>query len=143
MATPISHIRRWLGGFALLLCLSVAGFYFYARHKVQNALKQVPEKIGLEIQQSANGFTISKSDQGRTLFKIEASKAVQFKAGGLGELHNVQITVYGRDSSRFDRIYGDEFTYNPKTGDVSSNGEVRLELNSNPEGLGAPGPVDS
>ena len=109
--------------------------YFYARKRVQNALKQVPEKIGVNIQQSAQGFTISKSAQGRTLFKLQASKAVQFKSDGTAELHDVAITIYGRDSSRFDQVYGKEFGYDPHSGDVTSRGEVDIDLQSNPEGI--------
>ncbi|MBW8869717.1 MAG: hypothetical protein JF563_02930, partial [Acidobacteriales bacterium] len=96
MPVSISHLRRWFAGAAILVCVIIAGTYFYARHRVQNALKQVPGRIGIEIQQSAQGFTISKSDQGRTLFKLQASKAVQFKQGGHAELHDVTITLYGR-----------------------------------------------
>ncbi len=138
MPLNIPRLRRWLAACtALLICL-VAAFYFYARHKVQNSLKQIPEKIDVEIQQSAKGFTISKSFEGHTLFKIEASKAVQFKQGGRGELHDVEITVYGRDSGRFDRIIGKDFEYDSVTGDVTGKGEVQIDLEANPEGLGKP-----
>src|SRR5690348_7107728 len=71
MPVSITRLRRWFAGAAILVCLVVAAVYFYARHRMTNALKQVPNKIGLEIQQSAQGFTISKSDHGRTLFKLQ------------------------------------------------------------------------
>src|SRR5580700_816562 len=111
MPLSISRLRRWFAVAAITVMLAVAGVYFYARYRMQNALKQVPEKIGLEIKQSATGFTVSKSEQGHTLFKIQASKAVQFQQGGQAHLHDVTITVYGRDSSRYDRIYGSDFLY--------------------------------
>src|SRR5256885_2675492 len=138
MATPISRLRRWFGGGAIFVCVVVLGTYFYARHRVQNALKQVPGKIGVEIQQSAHGFTISKSDQGRTLFKLQASKAVQFKQGGRAELHDVMITIYGRGSSRFDQVYGQDFEYDQQSGNVTSNGEVSIDLQANPQGMLSP-----
>src|SRR5580692_10096674 len=135
MPINLSRLRRWLGGAIIIVVLLVAGAYFYARHRVQNALKQIPEKIGLEIKQSATGFTVSKSEQGRTLFTIQASKAVQFKQGGHAELHDVQITLYGSDSSRFDRIRGTDFEYDQQSGNVIAKGEVQIDLQSNPEGL--------
>jgi len=138
MPPYLSRLRHWFAGAAIAAVLLVAGMYFYAQHRVQNALKQVPEKIGLEIQQSATGFTVSKSEQGRTLFKIQASKVVQFKAGGRAELHDVQITLYGRDSSRFDQIYGDDFEYDQQSGDVTAIGEVQIDLEANPQGLLSP-----
>ncbi len=135
MPIQISHLRRWFAGGAISLLLGVASVYFYARHKVENALKEVPAKIGIEIQQSAKGFTVSRSEQGHTIFKIEASKAVQYKQGGHAELHDVTITLYGRDASRFDQIYGADFEYDPQTGDVVGKGQVQMDLEANPEGL--------
>jgi lipopolysaccharide export system protein LptA len=142
----IPHLRRWFAASAIALILVVAGSYFYSRHGIQNALKQVPEKIGLEIQRSAKGFTVSKSLQGHSLFKIEASNAVQFKQGGREELHDVEITVYGRDSGRFDRISGKDFEYDAVSGDVIGKGEVQIDLESNAGALGKPdqsAPTDS
>ena len=135
MPAHLSRLRRWFAGATIAAVLLVAGAYFYARHRITNALQQVPSKIGLEIKQSATGFTISKSEQGRTLFTIQASKAVQFKEGGHAELHDVQITLYGSDSSRFDQIRGADFEYDQKTGNVIAQGEVQMDLQSNPEGL--------
>ena len=138
MPSEISRLRRWIAIAAITLTLAVAGIYFYSQQRVQNALNQVPEKIGLDIQQTAHGFTISKSEQGRTLFKVQASKAVQFKQGGKAELHDVTITLFGRDSSRFDQIYGATFDYDPQSGDVVGRGEVQIDLQSNPEGVTKP-----
>src|SRR5277367_3144845 len=135
MPPYLSRLRRWFAGATILAVLAVAGAYFYARHHIQNALKEIPEKIGLEIKQSATGFTISKSEQGRTLFTIQASKAVQFKLGGHAELHDVQITLYGSDSSRFNQIRGADFEYDQPSGNVTAKGEVQIDLRSNPQGL--------
>jgi len=135
MPTNLSRLRRWFAGAIVAAVLLVAGTYFYARHRVQNALKQIPEKMGLEIKQSATGFTVSKSEQGRTLFTIQASKAVQFKQGGHAELHDVQITLYGSDSSRFDQIRGSDFEYDQPSGNVIAKGEVQIDLQANPQGL--------
>ena len=135
MSLQISHLRRWFAAGAIGLLLVVAAVYFYARNKVQNALKEVPAKIGVEIQQSAQGFTYSHSEGSHTLFKIQASKSVQYKDGGRVELHDVTITLYGRDSSRFDQIYGVDFEYDPRSGDVVGKGQVQMDLEANPEGL--------
>lgn len=135
MPFQIPRLRRLLVAAALLLSLVVAGVYFHRRHQSRDALKQIPSKMNIEIQQTAEGFKVSKSEQGRTLFTIEASKAVQFKMGGRAELHNVTITLYGRDASRYDKIYGDDFAYDPESGDVMAKGEVRIDLMANPEGL--------
>src|SRR6266550_1648632 len=138
MPLQISHLRRWFALGAIGMVLLVAGMYLYARHKVRNALKEVPEKIGLEVQQTAQGFTISRSEQGHTLFKVQASKAIQFKQGGRAELHDVAITLYGREITRVDQIYGSDFLYDPQSGDVTAQGEVQIDLEANPQGLAKP-----
>src|SRR5271157_1327323 len=106
MPLPVTRLRRWFAVGAVAMIVIVAGLYLYARWRVRNVVREVPKKIGIEVQQTAEGFSISKSEQGRTLFTVTASRAVQFKKGGLAELHAVTITVYGKDASRFDRIAG-------------------------------------
>ena len=138
MQVPISRVRRWFAVSTVVLVMLVVGMYFYARWRVRSALRAVPQKIGIEFSQTAEGFTVSKSEQGRTLFLVRASKAVQFKQGGRTELHNVTITLYGRDSSRFDQIYGADFEYDPQSGDVTAQGEVQVDLEANPEGILSP-----
>ena len=138
MPLPIYSLRRLLAGTAILLTLFVAGMYFYARSKATNVLKTIPGKIGYDIKQTAKGFQFSKSDGKRTLFTVEASDLKQFKLNGNAELHNVNIVLYGRDSSRYDQIYGDDFSYNQKTGDVTAKGEVQIDLVSNPAGTVSP-----
>ena len=138
MPIPISRLRRWFAIGAIGVSVLVAGMYLYARWRVRNALKDVPERLGIELQQSTENFTISKSDQGRTLFTVRAAKAVQFKEGGRAELHDVNITLYGRDSSRFDQIYGADFEYDPRSGDITAKGEVQIDLEANPQGIANP-----
>ncbi len=138
MSLPITRLRRWFAAGAILMVAIVAGMYLYARWRIRHAVHEVPEKIGVEIQQTAQGFSISKSEQGRTLFTVSASKAVKFRAGGRTELHDVKIVVYGRDASRFDRISGDDFEFDPRTGDVLAKGRVLIDLEGNPQGLQHP-----
>ena len=135
MPVSIPHLRRWFVLAAIAVSLVVAGAYLHRRRQAREVLKHIPAKMNVDIQQTAEGFKVSKSEGGRTLFTIQASKVVQFKLGGHAELRNVTITLYGRDSSRYDQIYGDDFGYDPKSGDVTAKGEVRIDLEANPEGL--------
>src|SRR5579864_1177259 len=138
MPLPVYRLRRLLAAIAILLTLAVAGMYFYARSKAINAVKKIPAKIGIGIKQTAEGFQFSKSDGKRTLFTVQASNLKEFKLNGNAELHNVSIVLYGRDSSRFDQIYGDDFSYDPKSGDVTAKGDVQIDLVANPAGLASP-----
>jgi lipopolysaccharide export system protein LptA len=138
MPLPIYRLRRWLAVIAVLFIAVIAGTYFYARLRLRNVLKELPNKIGIDIKQTANGFQFSKSDGKRTLFTVQAGRLKQFKADGSAELHNVSIVLYGRDSSRFDQIYGDDFSYDKKSGNVTGHGEVQIDLEANPTGGAGP-----
>ena len=138
MALPVYRLRRWLAAIAMVFTAIVAGMYFYARSRERSVLKQIPEKIGLNISQTANGFKLSKSEGGRTIFTVEASNVTEFKLNGRAELRKVSIVVFGKDSSRYDRISGDDFSYDQKTGNIVANGEVQIDLDANPSGQTGP-----
>jgi lipopolysaccharide export system protein LptA len=135
MSLPVSRLRRWFAVGAILMIATVVGMYFYAQWRVRKVAHQIPPKIGLDIQQTAEGFSVSKSLEGRTLFTVSASKAVQFKGGGKVALHDVKIVIYGKDAGRFDRVTGEDFEYDPASGDVSARGKVLIDLEANPEGM--------
>ena len=134
MALNVKRLRIWFATAGLLLVAVVAGSFLYARYRVHRAIEQVrklPQKYGIDIQQTTQGFNFSKSEGGHTLFSIRASKTVQFKAGNRAELQDVNITVYGRNADRFDQIYGKTFEYDPQTGVVTAAGEVQIDLEGN------------
>src|ERR1700722_3944575 len=125
MPLPVYHLRRWLVVIAVVCTLVVAGMYLRVRLHEFSVLKAIPGKMGIDIKQTATGFQVSKSDGKRTLFTIEASDLKQFKHDDRAELHNVNIVLYGRDSTRFDRISG---------GDITAKGDVQIDLEANPAG---------
>src|SRR5580692_845123 len=135
MASSVSRLRRWFALGAILMIATVAGMYFYAQWSLRKTIHALPAKLGLDIQQTAEGFSISKSVQGRTQFTVSASKAVQFKEGGRADLHDVKIVIFGKDATRFDRITGDDFEFDPGSGNVTAKGRVLIDLQAHPEGM--------
>jgi lipopolysaccharide export system protein LptA len=138
MPLPIYRLRRWLAVIAVLFTTVVAGMYLYARLRQHSVLKGFPGKIAYDIKQTASGFQFSKSESGRTVFTIRAKDVKEFKLNGRADLHDVNIILYGRDTSRFDQIYGDDFTFDPQSGNVTAKGEVQIDLQANPAGVTAP-----
>jgi lipopolysaccharide export system protein LptA len=127
----IARLRSWLIVLIVLILVVVAGFLTYGKWIVRNALKNAAKtKLGIEYQQSTEGFSLSKSQGGHTLFTVRASKAVTYKQTGRAQLNDVNITVYGRQGDRFDQIYGKQFEYDPKTHVVSAAGDVQIDLQS-------------
>src|SRR5271165_6860937 len=119
MSQSVVQLRKWLVWSAVVLVAIVTIAYYVARLKVKPQLHNVPKQLGLDIQQTSEGFTLSKSEGGRTIYTIRASNAVTFKKGGHADLKNVNIVVYGKAHDRYDQIYGDEFTYDPESGDIT------------------------
>jgi lipopolysaccharide export system protein LptA len=109
--------------------LLAALIVFLAVGKWKNPFKHgdLPARLGIEIQQEANGVTYTQAHGGHTLFKIHASKIVQLKQGN-ALLHEVKIELYGADGSRVDRIEGEEFEYDQKAGTAVAAGPVEITL---------------
>ena len=128
MGITIEKLRTWIVVLGVLLVLAIVGFMAYARYRVHRFGADLPGKLGLEIQQSTNDFTISKSHQGHTIFVLHASKAVQYKGGGRTVLHDVSILVYSKDGSHADKISGSQFDFDPATKIVRADGAVAIEL---------------
>ncbi len=138
MPVTVARLRRWFAVAAVAIVLLVAGFYFYGRMRMRNIVEEAHRKLGIEIQQTSQGFSLSHSEGGRTLFTVRASKETQYKQGGRTELRDVTIVVYGRNSNRFDQIYGSDFIYDPQTENIVTNGEVQIDLEGNAEGAVRP-----
>ncbi len=138
MPLPIYRLRQWLAIVAVMFIAVVAGMYLYARLMQHSVLKGFPGKIAYDVKQTASGFQFSKSESGRTVFTIRAKDVKEFKLNGRADLHDVTIILYGRDTSRFDQIYGDDFTFEPKSGNVTAKGDVQIDLEANPSGVNAP-----
>ena len=114
----------------MLLVIALGAFLGIAKFKNRFIRKDLPSKLGLNIQEEANGFVYSHEVRGHMLYKIRASKQVQLKRDGkvLLQLHDVNIELYAADGSRVDRIAGDEFEYDPNKGMARAVGPVEITL---------------
>ena len=121
MLQNFAQVRKWLVGSAIVLFAIVTISYWIAKLKVIPKLHKVPKQLGIDIQQTSDGFSLSKSEGGRTIYTIRASKAVQFKQGGHADLKQcAHRGVWQGNHDRYDQIYGDQFTYDPQSGDIKA-----------------------
>ncbi len=124
----IERMRTLVLAAGALLLLALVAFLAVARWKSHFNLREIPKRLGADIQQEANGVTYTQAHGGHTLFKIHASKVVQLKQGGRAILHDVQIELYSEDGNRVDRIAGNEFEYDQKEGIAKAAGPVEITL---------------
>jgi lipopolysaccharide export system protein LptA len=123
----IEKLRTLVLGAGVLLLVALVVFLAVGKGKNPFNRRDLPKRLGIEIQQEANGVTYTQAHGGRTLFKIHASKVVQLKQGN-AMLHDVKIELYGEDGARVDRIQGDDFEYNQQAGIAVAAGPVEITL---------------
>jgi lipopolysaccharide export system protein LptA len=113
---------------AVLLVAAIAVFLALERLRLRKQIKDLPSRLGIDIQQQANGVDYTQTRKGKTLFKIHAARAVQLKIAGRSILHDVRIDLYGDDGQRTDTISGSEFEYDPSAGLAHAAGAVEITL---------------
>ncbi len=135
MRPTIAWLRTGLllGGGALVLVL--VGILGWAHLRAHQELRDLPGRLGADIQREANGFTYSQTVGGRVLFTLHAKRATQHKTGA-AQLEDAGLVLYGDHDGRADRIYGKNFLYDQRAGVVKAVGVVRLDL-------AAPAPTDA
>ncbi|MGD0292706.1 MAG: LptA/OstA family protein [Terracidiphilus sp.] len=127
MRLTIEKLRMLVLGAAVLLLVALVVFFAVGKGRNPFNRRDLPQQLGVNIQQEANGVTYTQARGGRTLFKIHASKVVQLKQGN-ATLHDVKIELYGEDGNRVDRIEGGDFEYNQQAGIAVAAGPVEITL---------------
>lgn len=127
MRLTIERLRTLVLAAGILLIVALVAFL--AIGKIRNPLnrKDLPKRLGIDIEQEANGFTHTEFRSGRELFKINASKVEQLKDGHF-ELHFVKIEMYGPEGQGADSIEGKEFEYDQKSGIARAAGAVEITI---------------
>jgi lipopolysaccharide export system protein LptA len=123
----IEWLRTLVVAAGVLLVVALAVFLTLAKFRNPLNLKEMPKRLGIDIQQEANGVTYSHALGAHSQFKIHASKAEQLKNGRI-LLHDVRIELYGQDGKRLDSIQGNEFDYDEKNGTATAAGPVEITL---------------
>jgi lipopolysaccharide export system protein LptA len=140
MNVSIERLRFWLLAGAGLLVIVIASFLGYAHYRAHRFLRDLPQKLGVDVRREANNVTYSQSVEGRTVYTIHAAKEVEHSSGKI-MLHDVGIVLYGRKQDRADRIYGQEFEYDQKNEIIRAVGEVHIDLQA-PEAADAKTKMD-
>ena len=130
------RLRKVFAAAAVLIVLIVAGIYLRGIFKANPDVPKSPKSIPPDVLQSASGFNLSKSENGKTLFTLHAASVQQYKEGGKAALHDVSIIVYGRNQDRSDQIYGSDFSYDPEKKIVTAEGDVRIDLEASSASAG-------
>ncbi len=124
----IERLRTLVLVGGLLLVTAIGIFLAAGQWRRHFLAKDLPKRLGIDIQQQADGVNYTQSRKGKTLFKIHAARAVQMKKDGKTLLHDVRIELYGEDGQSADTISGSEFEYDPGAGLAQAAGAVEITL---------------
>lgn len=127
MRLTIERIRTLVLAAGVLLIVVLAAFLAIGKWRVPFNRRDIPKRLGIDIQQEANGVTYTQSHGGHTIFKIHASRMVQLR-NQHATLHDVVIELYGQNGSGVDEIKGDEFDYDEKAQIATAAGPVEITL---------------
>jgi lipopolysaccharide export system protein LptA len=123
----IERIRTVILVAGVLLVVALGVFLTIGRWRSPLSRRDLPKKLGIDIQQEENGFTHAEFHAGHALFKITASKVEQLKNKQV-RLHSVKIETYDAKSGGTDSIEGSEFEYDQGAGIASAAGPVEITL---------------
>jgi lipopolysaccharide export system protein LptA len=139
MRWTVERLRLAIIVVAAMLLLSIVGSIFYGRWRIRHVVQDLPSRLGIEIQQTTQGFVLSKTAEGRKLFTLHAARAISFKTGGRVQLRDVEIDIYNRQNDQADSISGKDFEYDKDNQIVIAQGEAHILLHAPPPSHPEPG----
>ncbi len=131
--TEAARYARWSATVAALIVVVVAGVYVGRVWREAKVRRNAPPPVPAAVQQRSAEFSFSKVEGNRTLFTVRASRATEFKDQNNSVLEDVWITIYGRQSNRYDNIHAQQCNYEPSSGRVVCQGDVQIDLESSEE----------
>jgi LPS export ABC transporter protein LptC len=131
--TEAARYARWSAMVAALIAVVVAGVYVSRVWREAEMRRHAPPPVPAAVQQQSAEFSFSRVEGNRTLFTVRASRATEFKDQNNSVLEDVWITIYGRQSNRYDNIHAQRCNYEPSSGRVVCQGDVQIDLESSEE----------
>ena len=125
-----ARYARWSAAVALVLAGITTVVYLkrgYIRHIER---KQAPPAAPADVTRQSNGINFKKNDGTRTIFQVQASKSTDFKGQDASLLEEVVVTIFGKAGDRHDVIRTHSCQYDQKSGDITCDGDVRIDAMS-------------
>jgi lipopolysaccharide export system protein LptA len=123
----IERIRTLVLAAGFLVLVAMGVFLVHAKWKNLRGTRDLPHRLERNIQQEAKEFSFVHAYGAHSQFRIHASREVQLRDNRV-QLHDVQIELYGEDGNSVDKITGDTFDYDQKSGLAIAEGPVEMVL---------------
>lgn len=109
-----------------LLVAGLVVFLVHGHWRNRFSLRDIPKRLGANIERQQNGVVYTQSSHGHMVFKLTASKVVQLKKDGRALLNDVEIELYGKDGETVDRIRGQQFEWDTSAKKATAAGPVEI-----------------
>lgn len=109
-----------------LLVAGLVVFLVRGHWKNRFNLRDIPKRLGADIERQQNDVVYTQSSHGHMIFKLKASKVVQLKKDGRALLNDVEIELYGKDGETTDRIRGKQFDWDTSAKKATAAGPVEI-----------------
>jgi lipopolysaccharide export system protein LptA len=124
----IERLRTLLLIGGLLLVTAIVVFLVGGQWTRRFLSKDLPNRLGINIEQQADGVNYTQTRKGKTIFRIHAARAIKMKSDGKTLLHDVKIDLYDQDGNQADTISGAEFEYDANAGVATAAGAVEIAM---------------
>lgn len=123
-----ARYARWAASAAAFVAVVATGVYATRLIRQARERRNGPKAVPATVQRQSADFSYSDIEQGRTIFKVRASHFTEYKDQDRALLEDVWITVCGRDGSRNDNIHTRECSFEPASGLVRCQGQVKIDI---------------
>ena len=125
-----ARYARWSAAAACLLAMLTTGVYLHRKWVAHREKEDAPPPTPEGVARQESALTFSKEVGTQKLFKVEASKATNFKDNASSLLEDVKITIFGKTGERHDVIHTHSCEYEKDGQNIVCSGDVQLDLQS-------------
>ena len=114
----------------LILAIAAAVGFIYIKQKTfqAKAAPPIPDWLPTGTSAKLNGWTLTKDDGNRSVFRIHAKDMRETSEGNRYELEGVDLRVYHKANDAFDQVRSEKALFDKSDGVLYSEGDVEITL---------------
>src|SRR5579883_2684845 len=113
-----------------MVTLAVILTALWASFRRRTAAVKGSAPLPQNVNRRLSGYTFTRSEEGRQIFTIHASRTLAYDGGVSTVLEGVHVIIFGRQGNRHDEIQTEQCTYYNSSGALACHGEASVKLES-------------
>ena len=118
----------------LILAIAAAVGFIYIKQKTSQAkaAPPIPDSLPTGTSAKLNGWTLTKDEGNRSVFRIHARDMREISEGNRYELLGVDLRVFHKTNDAFDQVRSEKALFDKSDGVLYSEGDVEITLSVPP-----------